>query len=87
VETSSWQKSPLFPCSFFFQHGNRWLGVILVQVAWAASHTKRTYLSAQFPPFAGRRGRKRALLAVGHTLLTIIYHILTEGTSYREWGG
>jgi len=68
------------------RHGNRWLRAILVQAAWAASHTKSTYLSAQFRRLAGRRGRKRALLAVGHTLLTIIYHVLKAGASYRELG-
>ena len=66
--------------------GNRWLRVMLVQAAWAASHTKATYLSAQYRRLAGRRGRKRALLAVGHTLLTIIYHVIKEGTVYREFG-
>lgn len=69
------------------RHGNRWLRVILVQAAWAASRTKDTYVSAQFRRISGRRGRKRALLAVGHTLLTIIYHVLKEGTVHRELGG
>jgi transposase len=68
------------------RHGNRWLRVMLVQAGRAASRTKGTYLSAQFRRLAGRRGRKRALLAVGHTLLTIIYHTLKEGTTYRELG-
>jgi transposase len=66
--------------------GNRWLRVMLVQAAWAASRTKDTYMSAQFRRLAGRRGRKRALMAVGHTLLTIIYHVLKAGTIYRELG-
>jgi transposase len=66
--------------------GNRWLRVMLVQAAWAASRTKNTYLSALFRRLAGRRGRKRALMAVGHTLLTIIYHVLKAGTVYRELG-
>jgi transposase len=66
--------------------GNRWLKRILVQAAWAASRTKETYLSAQYRRLAKRRGRKKALVAVGHTLLVIIYHVLKRGTSYAELG-
>jgi transposase len=66
--------------------GNRWLRATLVQVAWAASHTKNTYLAAQYRRLAGRRGKKRALIAVGHTILVIIYHVLKEQTTYRELG-
>ena len=66
--------------------GDRWLKRILVQAAWAASHTKGTYLAAQYRRWAKRRGRKRALLAVGHTLLVIIYHVLKRGTTYAELG-
>jgi transposase len=66
--------------------GNQWLRTTLVQVAWAASHTKRTYLSAQYHRLAGRRGKKRALVAVGHTILVMIYHMLNQGTAYAELG-
>jgi len=66
--------------------GNRWLKRILVQAAWAASHTKGTYLAAQYHRLAKRRGCKRALVAVGHTLLGIIYHVLKRGTTYAELG-
>lgn len=66
--------------------GNRWLKRILVQAAWAASHTTGTYLAAQYRRLAKRRGRKRALVAVGHTLLVIIYHVLKRGTTYAELG-
>jgi transposase len=66
--------------------GNRWLKRILVQAAWAASHTKGTYLAAQYRRLAKRRGSKRALVAVGHTLLVIIYHVLKRGTTYAELG-
>jgi transposase len=67
-------------------HGNRWLRQMLVQAAWAASRTKGTYLSAQYRRLAKRRGKKRALIAVGHTLLVMIYHILKRGTTYAELG-
>jgi transposase len=66
--------------------GDRWLRAILVQAAWAASRTKGTYLAAQYHHLARRRGRKRALVAVAHTLLGIIYRLLKDGTTYRELG-
>jgi transposase len=66
--------------------GNRWLKRILVQAAWAATHTKGTYLAAQYRRLAKRRGSKRALVAVGHTLLVIMYHVLKRGTTYTELG-
>jgi transposase len=67
--------------------GSRWLRQVLTQAAWAASHTKDTYLSAQSRRLAARRGKKRALVALGHTLLVIIYHLLKDATTYRELGG
>src|SRR6516164_878477 len=67
--------------------GNQWLRTTLVQVAWAASHTKHTYLSAQYRRLASRRGKKRALVAVGHTILVITYHLLKNHTTYKELGG
>ena len=66
--------------------GDRWLRTTLVQVAWAASHTKATYLSAQYRRLAGRRGKKRALVALGHTILVIIYHVLKDHTTYHDLG-
>ena len=66
--------------------GDRWLKRALVQAAWAASHTKATYLAAHYRRLAKRRGRKKALVAVGHTLLVIIYHVLQRGTTYQELG-
>jgi transposase len=66
--------------------GDRWLKRILVQAAWAASHTKGTYLAAQYRRLARRRGRKRALVAVGHTLLVIMYHVLKRQTTYADLG-
>lgn len=67
--------------------GNRWLRAALVQAAWAASHTKDTYLAAQYRRLVGRRGKKRALVAVGHSILVILYHLLKDGTPYSELGG
>ncbi len=67
--------------------GNRWLRQALVQAAWAASHTKHTYLAAQYRRLVGRRGKKRALVAVGHSILVILYHLLKHGTCYSDLGG
>ena len=66
--------------------GDRWLKSILVQAAWAASHTKATYLSAQYRRLARRRGKKRALVGVAHTLLVICYEVLKREEAYRELG-
>jgi transposase len=67
--------------------GNRWLRAALVQAAWAASHSKNTYLAAQYRRLVGRRGKKRALVAVGHSILVILYHLLKDETPYSELGG
>jgi transposase len=66
--------------------GNKWLRAALVEAAHGAARTKGTYLAAQYRRLAARRGKKRAAVAVGHSLLTIIYHVLTEGTAYRDLG-
>ncbi len=66
--------------------GNRWLRRTLNQSAWAASHTKDTYLSAQYRRLASRRGKKRAIVAIGHTMLKIVYHMLKHKVSYHDLG-
>jgi transposase len=66
--------------------GNRWLRRALTQAAWAATHTKDSYLGAQYHRLAGRRGKKRALVAVAHTLLVIIYHIIKYRVDYEDLG-
>jgi transposase len=66
--------------------GSRWLRAALVQAAHAAGRSKRTYLGAQFRRLAARRGAKRAAVAVGHTLLGIVYQILKRGTTYQDLG-
>jgi transposase len=67
--------------------GNRWLKAALCQSAWAAAHTKDSYFQAQFRRLAGRRGLKRAILAVAHAQLKVIYHLLKSGEAYRDLGG
>lgn len=68
-------------------HANPWLSSTLVEAAWAAVRTKATYLSAQYHRIAARRGKKRAIVAVAHSILVIIYHMLRDHTSYRDLGG
>ena len=68
-------------------HANPWLCSSLVEAAWAAIRTKTTYLSAQYHRIAARRGKKRAIVAVAHSILVIIYHMLRDHTSYRDLGG
>jgi transposase len=64
--------------------GNKWLRVVLVQCAWAASRSKGTHLRQLYGRLAGRRGKKRALVAVAHRLLLIIYNVLKKGQVYEE---
>jgi transposase len=66
--------------------GDRWLRRALTQAAWAATHTHDSYLGSQYHRLAGRRGKKRALVAVGHTLLVIIYHIIKYRVDYQDLG-
>ena len=66
--------------------GNRWLKRTLTQCAWAASRTKGSYFQAQYRRLAGRRGKKRAAAAVGHSQLVVAYHMLKEGTAYEDLG-
>jgi transposase len=67
--------------------GNRYLRAVLVQSAWVASHQKDTYLSAQYKRLVKRMGKKKALVAVGHTILVIVWHLLKNKASYEDLGG
>jgi transposase len=58
----------------------------LVQVAWAASRTKGTYLGSQYRKLAFRIGKKKALIAVARTILVSIYHMIKKKEPYRELG-
>lgn len=67
--------------------GNKPLGAALTQAAQAAAHTKNTYLAAQFQRLSGRRGKKKAIVAVAHSILVIAYHLIQRKEQYRELGG
>ena len=64
--------------------GSQWLRTTLVQVAWAATHTKRTLFGAAYRGWVKRLGKKKALVAVAHKILRVIYAILKNQTEYRE---
>lgn len=66
--------------------GSPWLRTLLVQAAHAGGRKKNTYLWAQYRRLAARRGKNKAAIAVGHTILVIAYHLLERGTAYRELG-
>ena len=63
--------------------GNPLLRTALTEAAWAASHT-RTYLGNELPPPAARRGKKRAILAVAHSILIIAHSLLKKGSTYED---
>jgi len=67
--------------------GNPWLRAALTEAAQAASRSKDRYLAAQFRRLAARRGKKRAIIAVAHSILVTVFYLLTRGTSYQELGG
>jgi transposase len=68
------------------RRGNAWLRRTLAEVANVVSRTKGTYLAAQFRRIAARRGKGRAVVAVGHSVLVAIYHMLTTHEPYRDLG-
>lgn len=65
--------------------GNPYLRAVLAEVVWGITRTK-TYLAAQYHRMARRKGKRRAVMAVAHSVLTIIYHILKEKKPYEELG-
>lgn len=67
--------------------GQKWLVTALVEAAWAASRSKDTYLASQFHRLRARRGAKRAAVAVAHSILIIVYHLLKDPTaSFQDLG-
>jgi transposase len=66
--------------------GNTRLRAALAEAVWAISHTKDNYLSAQYHRLARRIGKKKAIVAVSHSLLVIIYHMLRDQTDYHDLG-
>ncbi len=67
-------------------HGDKFLKTLLVQCGWAATRTKNTYLRSKYDSLVIRRGKKRALIAVGHKILIATYFILKDKVPYKELG-
>lgn len=66
--------------------GNTYLRAVLAEAVWVISHTKDNYLSAQYHRLVRRMGEKRAIVAVSHSLLVIIYHMLRANQDYHDLG-
>jgi transposase len=66
--------------------GAPWLKTTLVQCAWGATRKKASYLQAQFLRLRQRRGPKKAVCAVAASILTAVWHMLRDGTFYRDLG-
>lgn len=64
--------------------GNRWLGSVLGECAWAAGRMKGTSFADRYQRIAPRRGKKKAAVAVSHALLVSIYYVLEKGVRYAE---
>jgi len=67
--------------------GDVWLAEVLVECAWSAARSRDTYLAAQFWRLARRIGKKKAAVAVGHSILVICWHLLSEDCDYEDLGG
>ncbi len=66
--------------------GNKWIRRTLTQAAWAATKRKGGYMAAQYRQLAARRGKKRAIVALGHTILVVAYHMLKDESDYCDLG-
>jgi transposase len=67
-------------------YGNKCLKTMLTEFAWVASKTKNTYLRSKYHSLVGRKGKKKALVALGHKILIMCYHILKYRRPYKELG-
>jgi transposase len=68
------------------RRGNRWLRTALVEAAWAGIRVEGSALGARYRRVMRHRGHKKAVVAVAHAMLRTVYHLLAEGTTYREPG-
>ena len=66
--------------------GDTWLAASLLQAAWAASRTKKTYLKDKYHRIAARRGKKRAAVAIGHKILIYAYYVLRYRVPFHDLG-
>jgi len=67
-------------------HGNKNLRSALTEAGWAAAKTKNTYFSSKYKSLVGRRGKKKAIVALGHKILIAAYFIIKDKVEYKELG-
>ena len=68
------------------RQGNKHLKSLVCELAWGATRTKGTYYRAKYESMIGRRGKKRALIAIGHKILCSAYHVIKSKQEYKELG-
>ena len=66
--------------------GDCWFRITMIEAGWGAARTKSTYLSSQYHRLAPRRGKKKAIVAIAHSLLVIVYHILKYKAPFVDLG-
>ena len=66
--------------------GSKWLAITLIEAASSVARSKQTYLASQYARIKGRRGHKKAVGAVAHSILVIAYHVLQRHRPYSELG-
>jgi transposase len=68
------------------RHGNRYLRAALVEAAWAAVHKEDNYFSAQYHRLVGHRGKKKAIVAVAHSMIEVAHVLLSRKVDYHDLG-
>jgi transposase len=66
--------------------GAAWIKTLMIQVAWTAVRKRHSYFRAQFFRLSRTIGKKKAIVAVAASILTVVYHMLRDGTVYRDLG-
>jgi len=66
--------------------GSNWAKPLLIQAAWCATRTKNSYFRAQFLRLRARRGAQKAIVAVAASILTAVYYMIRDGTSFKDLG-
>jgi len=68
------------------RHGNKYLKATLVELAWGATRTKKSFYKAKYESMVSRRGKKKALIAIGHKILCAAYLIIKNKEEFKELG-
>ena len=65
-------------------HGNKIVKSLTTEIAWVATRTKDTFFNARYHKLAARRISKKAIIAVGHSILKVVCHVLKDGVEYHD---